>query len=59
MLVLNPTYGCGVDNLCLKEEVKAKQVEIDAFAEQNEEMNGGEYAELCLLSEWDSTSDSG
>eukprot|EP00439_Symbiodinium_sp_Y106_P071147 s123_g12.t1 len=59
MLVLNPTYGCRVDNLCLKEEVKAKQVEIDAFAEQNEEMNGGEYAELCLLSEWDSTSDSG
>ncbi|CAE7568051.1 unnamed protein product [Symbiodinium sp. CCMP2456] len=57
MLVLSPTYGCGVDNLSLKEEVKAKQVEIDAFAEQNEEMNG-EYTELCLLSEWDSHSDS-
>eukprot|EP00439_Symbiodinium_sp_Y106_P031134 s3092_g3.t1 len=57
MLLFNPIYACAADNLPLKEEVEAKQREIDAFATQNEEMNG-ECTELCLLSEWDSNSDS-
>ncbi|CAE7724039.1 unnamed protein product [Symbiodinium sp. KB8] len=57
MLLLNPLYACGTDNLDLKEEVKAKQLEIDEFARQNKEMNG-EYIELCMLSDSYSNSDS-
>ncbi|CAE7251175.1 unnamed protein product [Symbiodinium sp. CCMP2456] len=57
MLLLNPLYACGTDNVDLKEEVKAKQVEIDEFARQNKEMNG-EYTELCMLSDCYSNSDS-
>ena len=56
MLFLNPLYACGADNRDLKEEVKAKQVEIDEFARQNKEMNG-EYTELCMLSDCDSSSE--
>ena len=57
MLLFNPIYACAADNLRLKVEVEAKQREINAFAKQNEEMNG-EYTELCMLSEWDSDSNS-
>ncbi|CAE7275722.1 unnamed protein product [Symbiodinium necroappetens] len=49
MLVLNPIYACGAENLGLIEEVEAKQIEIDVFGQQNEEMSG-EYM-LCTLSD--------
>ena len=56
MLVLNPIYACGAENLELVAEVEAKQIEIDVFGKQNEEMNG-EYM-LCMLSDSVSQSDS-
>ncbi|CAE7712608.1 unnamed protein product [Symbiodinium sp. CCMP2592] len=40
MLLLNPTYACAADNLPLKEEVEAKQREINDFATQNEQAAG-------------------
>ncbi|CAE6973672.1 unnamed protein product [Symbiodinium sp. CCMP2456] len=40
MLLLNPIYACAADNLPLKEEVEAKQREINAFATQNEQTAG-------------------
>ncbi|CAE7264719.1 unnamed protein product [Symbiodinium natans] len=40
MLLFNPIYACGADNLNLKEEVEAKQREIDAFAARNEQAAG-------------------
>ncbi|CAE7731105.1 unnamed protein product [Symbiodinium sp. CCMP2592] len=40
MLLFNPIYACAADNLPLKEEVEAKQREIDRFATQNEQASG-------------------
>ncbi|CAE7731085.1 unnamed protein product [Symbiodinium sp. CCMP2592] len=40
MLLFNPTYACAADNLPLKEEVEAKQREINDFATQNEQAAG-------------------
>ena len=40
MLLFNPIYACAADNLPLKEEVEAKQREIDDFATQNEQAAG-------------------
>merc|ERR1712113_113774 len=48
MLAVNPVYGCGADDLSLKEEVNAKQREIDNFASENERA-AGPYSELSLL----------
>ncbi|CAE7528712.1 unnamed protein product [Symbiodinium microadriaticum] len=49
MLVVNPVYsGCGADDLALKEEVQAKQREIDNFASENERA-AGQYTEMSLL----------
>ena len=48
MLVINPVYGCGADDLSLKEEVQAKQGEIDNFASENEQA-AGQHTELSLL----------
>ena len=40
MLLVSPIYVCAADNLPLKEEVQAKQGEINDFAEQNEQAAG-------------------
>ena len=45
---INPVYGCGADDLSLKEEVQAKQGEIDNFASENEQA-AGQHTELSLL----------
>ena len=50
MLLFNPIYACAADNLPLKEEVEAKQREIDDFATQNEQA-AGQYELLGLLSD--------
>ena len=48
MLLFNPVYACGADNLNLKEEVEAKQREIDDFARRNEQA-AGQLQQLSLL----------
>ena len=48
MLVVNPVYGCGADDLSLKAEVQAKQREIDNFASENEQA-ARQHTELSLL----------
>ncbi|CAE7272541.1 unnamed protein product [Symbiodinium necroappetens] len=48
MLLFNPIYACGAENLSLKEEVEAKQREIEDFAKQNE-LAAGQYEQLSLL----------
>ncbi|CAE7941220.1 unnamed protein product, partial [Symbiodinium necroappetens] len=48
MLLLNPIYACGADNIQLKEEVEAKDREIEDFAKQNE-LAAGQYEQLSLL----------
>ncbi|CAE7543082.1 unnamed protein product, partial [Symbiodinium microadriaticum] len=48
MLLLNPVYACEADNLPLKQEVEAKQREINAFATQNEQA-AGQYELLSFL----------
>ena len=48
MLLCNPIYACGAENPSLKEEVKAKQREINDFAERNEQA-AGQHEQLSLL----------
>ena len=50
MLLFNPIYACAADNLPLKEEVEAKQREIDDFATQNERA-AGQYELLSPLAD--------
>ena len=48
MLLFNPIYACAAENLELKEEVEAKQHEINDFAERNEQA-AGQHEQLSLL----------
>ena len=48
--MVNPVYSCGADDLSLKEEVEAKQVEINNFASENE-LAAGQHTELSLLAD--------
>ncbi|CAE7790852.1 unnamed protein product [Symbiodinium necroappetens] len=48
MLLFNPIYACGAENPSLKEEVEAKQREIEDFAERNEQA-AGQHEQLSLL----------
>ncbi|CAE7561913.1 unnamed protein product [Symbiodinium necroappetens] len=48
MLLFNPIYARAAENLELKEEVEAKQREINDFAERNEQA-AGQHEQLSLL----------
>ncbi|CAE6973350.1 unnamed protein product [Symbiodinium sp. KB8] len=48
MLLCNPIYACGDENPSLKEEVEAKQREINDFAERNEQA-ARQHEQLSLL----------
>ncbi|CAE7712564.1 unnamed protein product [Symbiodinium sp. CCMP2592] len=50
MLVLNPTYSSGAENPSARDEILAKQREIDEFARHNEQ-SAGQHTELRLLAE--------
>ncbi|CAE6973356.1 unnamed protein product [Symbiodinium sp. KB8] len=50
MLLFNPIYACGAKNPSLKEEVEAKQREINDFAERNEQA-AGQHEQLSSLAD--------
>ena len=50
MLLCNPIYACGDENPSLKEEVEAKQREINDFAERNEQA-AGQHERLSSLAD--------
>ncbi|CAE7684657.1 unnamed protein product [Symbiodinium microadriaticum] len=52
MLLFNPIYACGAENPSLKEELEAKQREINDFAERNE------HEQLSLVSTSDTDTSS-
>ena len=50
LLALNRSYACGAEDIVAKQEIAAKQSEIDEFARRNEQ-TAGQHTQLSLVAE--------